>query len=82
MSAHTLDKLIHMVNQIVRNVTHEADPVSMIADHIKAFWSPRMIEQITPVLSEPVLSETGPARLDPVAHAALSRLVDQSTHAA
>lgn len=77
MSAHTLDKLIMMANQIARNVTHEADPVSMIADHIKAFWSPRMIEQIAPVLNE-----TGPARLDPVAHAALSRLVDQSTHAA
>jgi len=76
MSAHTLDKLIMMVNQIARNLTHEADPVTMIADHIKAFWSPRMIQQITPVLSE-----TGSARLDPVAHAALSRLVSQSAHA-
>ena len=82
MSAHTLDKLIYMANQIVRNLTHEADPVSMIADHIKAFWSPRMIAQITPVLSESVLSETGPARLDPVAHAALSRLVSQGADAA
>ncbi len=77
MSAHTLDKLIYMANQIVRNLTHEADPVSMIADHIKAFWSPRMIAQITPVLSE-----TGPARLDPVAHAALSRLAGRGAHAA
>lgn len=77
MSAHTLDKLVMMANQIARNVTHEADPVSMIADHIKAFWSPRMIAQIAPVLSE-----TGPARLDPVAHAALSRLVGQDVHAA
>jgi formate dehydrogenase subunit delta len=77
MSAHTLDKLIMMANQIARNVTHEADPVGMIADHIKAFWSPRMIAQITPVLSE-----TGPARLGPVAHAALSRLVGQDANAA
>jgi len=77
MSAHTLDKLIVMANQIARNVTHEADPVAMIADHIKAFWSPRMIAQITPVLSE-----GGPTRLDPVAHAALSRLVAPGAHAA
>jgi formate dehydrogenase subunit delta len=49
----------------------------MIADHIKAFWSPRMIAQIAPVLSE-----DGPARLDPVAHAALSRLVGQGADAA
>ena len=77
MSVNTLDKLIYMANQIARNVTHEPDPVSMIADHIKAFWSPRMIAQITPVLNE-----TGPARLDPLAHAALSRLTSQSAHAA
>ena len=77
MSAHTLDKLIMMANQIARNVTHEADPTAMIADHIKAFWSPRMIAQIAPVLSE-----NGPARLDPVAQAALSRLVGQGADAA
>ena len=77
MSAHTLDKLIYMANQIARNVTHEADPVGMITDHIKAFWSPRMIEQIAPVLRE-----SGPARLDPAAHAALSRLAGQDAHAA
>jgi formate dehydrogenase subunit delta len=31
-----------MVNQIARNVTHEPDPAKVIADHITAFWSPRM----------------------------------------
>jgi len=77
MSAHTLDKLIYMANQIARNVTHDPDPVGMIADHIKAFWSPRMIAQIAPVLGE-----DGPARLDPAAHAALSRLVGQGADAA
>lgn len=77
MSAHTLEKLIYMANQIARNVTHDADPVGMIIDHIKAFWSPRMIEQIASVLSE-----DGPARLDPVAQAALSRVVGQSANAA
>ncbi len=76
MSANTLDKLIYMANQIARNVTHDPDPVGMIADHIKAFWTPHMIAQITPVLRE-----DGPARLDPVAHAALSRLVGQGANA-
>lgn len=76
MSAHTLDKLVLMLNQIARNVTHEADPIGMIADHIKAFWSPRMIAQIAPVVSG-----ADHARLDPVAHAALSRLVGQGADA-
>jgi formate dehydrogenase subunit delta len=72
MSAHTLDKLVLMANQIARNVTHDPDPVGMIAEHIKAFWSPRMIAQIAPVVAG-----ADQARLDPVAQAALSRLVGQ-----
>ena len=77
MSAHTLDKLIYMANQIARNVTHDPDPVSMIADHITAFWSPRMLQQIYAVLG----GEEG-AQLDSVAHAALSRLAAKSANAA
>jgi len=77
MSAHTLDKLIYMANQIARNVTHDPDPVSMIADHIKAFWSPRMLQQIFAVLGG-----IESAQLDPVAHAALSRLAAKSANAA
>ena len=77
MSANTLDKLITMANQIARNVTHDPDPVGMIADHIKAFWSPRMLQQIFAVLEGPE-----GAQIDPVAHAALSRLAAQAANAA
>jgi formate dehydrogenase subunit delta len=77
MSAHTLDKLVLMANQIARNVTHDPDPVGMIADHIKAFWSPRMIAQIAPVVTG-----ADHTRLDPFAHAALSRVVEQGANAA
>ncbi len=77
MSAHTLDKLIYMANQIARNVTHEPDPVSMIADHIKAFWTPRMLQQIFAVLDGPE-----GATIDPVSHAALARLAAKAANAA
>lgn len=77
MSVNTLNKLIHMVNQIVRNVTHDPDPVGMIAHHLKTFWSPHMLAQVFAVLETPE-----GAALDPVAHAALSRLAAQAAHAA
>lgn len=77
MSASTLDKLIAMANQIVRNVTHEPDPVAMIAQHLKAFWSPWMLSQVFAVLDGPQ-----GAALDPVAHAAITRLAAQAAHAA
>lgn len=77
MSVNTLDKLIAMANQIVRNVAHDPDPVGMIAQHLKAFWSPRMLQQIFAVLEAPE-----GAALDPVAHAALSRLAAQGANAA
>ena len=77
MSVNTLDKLIYMANQIARNVTHEPDPVSMIADHIKPFWTPRMLQQIFGVLNGPE-----GAQIDPVSHAALARLAAQSANAA
>ena len=69
MSAHTTEKLIYMANQIARNVTHDPDPVTMIADHIQAFWSPRMKADVFAVLGGP-----GGVALDPVARAALDRL--------
>ena len=71
MSAHTTEKLVYMANQIARNVTHEPDPVAMIADHIHAFWSARMRADIFAVLGE--------ASLEPAARAALERL---AAHAA
>lgn len=69
MSAHTTEKLVYMANQIARNVTHEADPATMIAEHIQAFWSARMKADVFAVLDGPE-----GAALDPVARAALDRL--------
>lgn len=66
MSAHTTEKLVYMANQIARNMTHEQDPVAMIADHIHAFWSPRMKADVFAVLDG--------AELEPTARAALERL--------
>lgn len=66
MSAHTTEKLVYMANQIARNVTHEPDPVAMIAEHIQAFWSARMKADIFAVLEG--------AALEPAARAALERL--------
>lgn len=71
MSAHTTEKLVYMANQIARNVTHEPDPVAMVADHIHAFWSARMKADIFAVVGE--------AALEPAARAALERL---AAHAA
>jgi len=65
---HTVDtgeKLVRMVNQIARNLTHDKDPVAAIAQHIHAFWTVRMQQQ---------LLDRGPEGLDPVAIAALERL--------
>ncbi len=61
----TTAKLVTMVNQIARNLARDKDPVSAIADHIHAFWSVRMREQ---------LFAHGPAGLDPLSQAALDRL--------
>jgi formate dehydrogenase subunit delta len=69
MSAHTVEKLVYMANQIARNVTHEPDPVAMIADHIHAFWSARMKADVFAVLDGPA-----GAALEPTARAALDRL--------
>lgn len=65
MSAHTDDKLVYMANQIVRNLALDANPAAAVADHIRAYWSPRMIDALVN------LSNAG---LDPVAVQALAQL--------
>lgn len=65
MSADTAEKLVRMANQIARNLAHDADPVEATADHIAAFWTPRMKDQIF---------AHGPDGLDRVALDALARL--------
>ncbi|KUR76830.1 formate dehydrogenase subunit delta [Novosphingobium sp. FSW06-99] len=66
--AHHVDttaKLVTMINQIARNLVHDKDQVAAVADHVHAFWSMRMQEQ---------LLAHGPDGLDAVAIAALERL--------
>ena len=66
--AHHVDttaKLVTMANQIARNLVHDKDPVAAVADHIKAFWTVRMQEQ---------LFAHGPDGLDALTIAALERL--------
>lgn len=65
MSGDSLDRLVSMANQIARNLMYEADPAAAVADHIDAFWTPRMKAQIL---------AHGEAGLDPVARAALTAL--------
>ena len=65
MSAHTVEKLAYMANQIARNLVHDDKPVAAVADHITAFWTPRMID---------MLVAEGGAGLDPVAAEAMQRV--------
>lgn len=65
MSAMTDDKLVYMANQIARNMALEPDPVASVAEHIAAFWTPRMIERI---------GAHGEAGLGPIAREALVRV--------
>ena len=65
MSADTGEKLVSMINQIARNVTHERDQAVMIANHITAFWSPRM-----KTIFFNQIAAHGPESLDPMAKAA------------
>lgn len=43
----TLTQLIHMANQIAKNLAREADPAAATAAHMKQFWDPRMLKRIT-----------------------------------
>jgi len=72
MSGHTLDKLVYMANQIAANLALEGDPVGMTADHIRAFWDPRM---------KAMILANGAAGLNPVAAQAVARLA-AGAHAA
>ncbi|WP_298289609.1 formate dehydrogenase subunit delta [Novosphingobium sp.] len=73
MSGQTAEKLAYMVNQIARNLVHDAAPVASVADHIVAFWTPRMIDTL--------LAE-GTSALDPVAAEAMARVkAARATHA-
>ncbi len=38
----TVERLVHMANQIAANLQTEDDAVQATADHIQSFWDPRM----------------------------------------
>ena len=69
-ATHAVDKLLRMANQIA--VAFAAQPrdeaIIGVADHIKAFWTPKMRRDIGVHLAE------GGQRLEPLAKAALERL--------
>lgn len=42
MSGESADKLVRMANQIALHMALDPAPVTAVADHIEAFWTPRM----------------------------------------
>ncbi|NIJ36054.1 formate dehydrogenase subunit delta [Sphingopyxis panaciterrae] len=66
----TADRLVHMANQIARNLEAEGDAraVEMTADHIRQFWDPLMRQRIVQ------LALDRPGALSPIAAAAIERI--------
>jgi formate dehydrogenase subunit delta len=77
MSADTGEKLVYMINQIARNVRHEPAAGAMIADHVTAFWSPRMKTTFLDWIAA-----HGLAGLEPAAQAAHAHLAGAGADAA
>ena len=38
----SLERLIHMANQIAENLMHDPNPSAATAHHIQLYWDPRM----------------------------------------
>ena len=38
----SLERLIHMANQIAANLAHDPNPATATAHHIQQYWDPRM----------------------------------------
>lgn len=66
----TLDKLVHMANQIAVELGHQQPGAAVEAtrDHLRRFWDPAMRKAIVAHLA------AGGAGLDPVAREAVARL--------
>ncbi len=62
---NSLERLVHMANQIAANVMLDADPVATTADHMEKYWDPRMKAMIV---------AHGGDGLSAVASAAIARL--------
>jgi formate dehydrogenase subunit delta len=61
----SLERLVHMANQIATNLAYDADPIAATAKHLSDFWDPRMKAMI--------IANRGKG-LDPVAAAAVAQL--------
>lgn len=70
MNMTTDDKLVYMVNQIARNFAAmgQQEAMTATADHLLAFWEPRMKSRIR------ALAVERPDALTPIAAAAVARL--------
>jgi formate dehydrogenase subunit delta len=70
---NSLEKLVYMANQIAKNfaATGRSNPAIATADHIGAYWDPRMRAMIFDRL------EAGGEGLDPKAREALTILRDR-----
>ena len=78
MSAHTADKLVYMANQIARNFEAMGDEAAAVAtaDHMIAYWDPRMKEQIA------LCERSNPSGLSLIAGAALKTMAARKSTAA
>lgn len=68
------DKLTRMVNQIATffETQPEADKAGRVADHLKEFWEPRMLQQLKTHL------DAGGEGLSPLALDGCTRIVAQT----
>lgn len=60
MSVQTGERLVHMANQIARNLALDADPAAAVEEHIRAFWGPAMIMDLLAqrdALLDPITTE-------------------------
>ncbi len=65
-------KLVRMANQIAINLDYGLDKsksVAGVADHLRRFWSPLMLDEITQYMV------TGDAELSDIAEQALTELI-------
>lgn len=67
-------KLVRMANQIAANLDYGPDrtkSVADVADHLRRFWSPLMLDEITQYMA------TGDAELSAIAEQALTQLIEE-----
>jgi formate dehydrogenase subunit delta len=72
---HSADKLVLMVNQIVRNLAIQGDEkaVALAADHMHKYWEPRMRTAIRKHV------QSGAKGLSPLAVSAVQQLENLQT---